>query len=173
MTAIAPAGESGHSLPDRAIRRLGASMRRPLRGPLRHVLEQTIALNDLNPRVTVIRAAAGARDGELEFISGWGGRSHGARPGQAATTRVPMIDALPPLADCDLLTMDIEGGEWPILTDPRLADTALRAICLEYHLWNCPGTDPTATAQALLNDAGFHIVALREEGHGGVIWATQ
>jgi FkbM family methyltransferase len=137
------------------------------------ILEQTMALNHLDARVTVIRAAAGVEDGVLEFISGLGGRSHVARPGQAATTRVPMIDALPLLAGCDLLKMDIEGGEWPILADPRLADTALRAICLEYHLWNCPGTDPTATAQALLNDAGFHIVELREEGHGGVIWAVQ
>jgi FkbM family methyltransferase len=137
------------------------------------VLEQTMALNDMNPRVTVIRAAAGAQDGELEFISGLGGRSHVARPGQAATTRVPMIDALPLLADCDVLKLDIEGGEWPILTDARLADIALRAICLEYHLWNCPGSDPTATARALLKHARFHVVELREEGHGGVIWAVR
>jgi FkbM family methyltransferase len=137
------------------------------------VLEQTIALNDLTGRVTVIRAAAGAHDGELEFIAGLGGRSHLASPGQAAITRVPMIDALPLLVDCDLLKMDIEGGEWPILADPRLADTGLRALCLEYHLWNCPATDPTATARALLNDAGFRIAELRQEGHGGVIWAVR
>jgi hypothetical protein len=31
---------------------------------------------------------------------------------------VPMIDVLPILAEADFLKMDIEGGEWEILSDP-------------------------------------------------------
>ena len=30
-------------------------------------------------------------------------------------------DVLPPMAEADLVKIDIEGGEWPILTDPRFA----------------------------------------------------
>ena len=137
------------------------------------VLEQTLSLNGLGDRSTVIRAAAGAHGGELPFVLGLGGRSHAATAADVVTTRVAMIDALSLIAGSDLLKMDIEGGEWAILSDPRLGDDPPRALCLEYHLWQCPGADPTATVRTLLEQAGLHIVALREEGHGGVVWAVR
>jgi FkbM family methyltransferase len=138
-----------------------------------NLLEATIGLNGLSERATVIRAAAGPHEGELPFVMGLGGRSHVATGDDAATTQVPMIDALALIAACDVLKMDIEGGEWPILTDPRFGESAPRALCLEYHLWNCPDGDPTATVRRLLEGAGMRIVELREEGHGGVVWAVR
>lgn len=137
------------------------------------LLEQVLALNNLSGRATVICAAAAVQAGTLEFVGGLGGRSHAAHGEQAATTRVPMIDVIPLLVDVDLLKMDIEGGEWPILSDPRLAQTSLRALCLEYHPLYCPSADPTATVRRLLDDAGFRIVELRDYGHSGIVWAVR
>ena len=42
-----------------------------------------------------------------------------------------MADVLGQIAEADLVKMDIEGGEWGILADPRIARQ--RALVLEYH----------------------------------------
>ena len=43
-----------------------------------------------------------------------------------------------------LLKIDIEGAEWAILEDPRLAALDAEAIVLEWHAMGCPiGTRPS------------------------------
>jgi hypothetical protein len=69
--------------------------------------------------------------------------------------------------------MDIEGGEWAILADPRLSQLKTSAIRLEWHTMLCPADDAHAEAVRLLRAGGFdHIVdGSREHGLNGVIWA--
>ena len=79
---------------------------------------------------------------------------------------------LPQIADADLLKMDIEGGEWAILNDPRFARSPPRAVVLEYHPYLCPSADARAAAVQALESAGLRTAAIwhRADGHG-MLWA--
>ena len=73
----------------------------------------------------------------------------------------------------DLIKMDIEGGEWPILTDPRLAQLPVRAVVMEWHEHRCPHASPRAYAADLLATAGF-VHQCHEPGRfasNGLLWA--
>jgi FkbM family methyltransferase len=142
------------------------------------VLERVVALNRVGTRIRVLRVAGGVRSGSLELVSGLGGRSHAAANIQdeayaARIIEVPMIDVLPIITEADFLKMDIEGGEWEILSDPRFATTGLRAICMEFHRYGCPTDDPTSSVTELLGAAGFSVAELREDGDAGIAWAIR
>lgn len=136
------------------------------------ILEATLALNGLLARTRVMKVAAATEAGALQFVAGQGGRSHVAASGEAGA-EIEAVDIFPVLEETDFLKVDIEGGEWTILTDERLRTTPIKAICMEYHARLCPDGDPTTTATSLLADAGFELVSLREEPPGGVLWALR
>lgn len=70
------------------------------------------------------------------------------------------------------MKIDIEGSEWGILSDPRVADPPIRAPAMGYRPGRCRGGDPRATAAALLRDAGFEVWEARQHVPGfGEIWA--
>jgi FkbM family methyltransferase len=73
------------------------------------------------------------------------------------TTTVPCADVFSFVGAqrFDLIKMDIEGGEWPILTDPRLARLPARVLVMEWHEHRCPHASPRAYAADLLAAAGF------------------
>lgn len=120
----------------------------------------------------VVPAAAAARAGELAFTAGRFAMSSLAEAGARDTVTVPAVDVLPWLAEADLAKLDIEGGEWDILADPRLATAGPAALVLEYHPHRCPGRDATATARALLAAAGYAVEAVRPRPDGvGMLWA--
>jgi hypothetical protein len=75
--------------------------------------------------------------------------------GAPGTIEVPMVDLFRYLDDVALLKMDIEGGEWPILADPRLARAAPRVIVLEYHAHCCPEPNPRVAAKRQLEELGY------------------
>jgi FkbM family methyltransferase len=136
------------------------------------ILEATLARNDMLGRSRVVRAAASSASGQLRFVGGQAGHSHAAGPNEAGFD-VPMIDVFPELADADLLKMDIEGSEWPILRDQRLRRTGVAALCLEYHAHLCPTGNPRAAAIDLVSGAGFEVVRLRDQGGVGFLWALR
>jgi FkbM family methyltransferase len=73
----------------------------------------------------------------------------------------------------DLVKMDIEGGEWPILTDPRLAQLPARVLVMEWHEHRCPHPSPRAYACDLLAAAGL-VHQWHEPGRfasNGLLWA--
>jgi FkbM family methyltransferase len=73
----------------------------------------------------------------------------------------------------DLIKMDIEGGEWPILTDARLAQLPVRVLVMEWHEHRCPHASPRAYAGDLLAAAGF-VHQWHEPGRfasNGLLWA--
>ena len=55
---------------------------------------------------------------------------------------IPAVDIFDHLADADFVKMDIEGGEWPILADPRLADLGATWV-IEFHRAGRPRCLPT------------------------------
>jgi FkbM family methyltransferase len=131
------------------------------------VLERCVAANA--GRWRVVAAAASTSAGELRFSAGRFACSAVAEDG---TLRVPAVDVLPWLARADLAKVDIEGGEWELLGDPRLAMTGPPALVLEYHPHRCPGADTRAEAVGLLEGAGYVVDAVRARPDGvGMLWA--
>lgn len=114
------------------------------------------------------RAAVGNHEGTMRFLAGHHSESREARAGEPSIT-VRLVDVFD-RAPCDLLKIDIEGGEWPILTDPRLAGFA-RVIVLEWHAHECPEPDALGMAQRLLRDAGYVRQRETHEHDGnGILW---
>jgi hypothetical protein len=84
-----------------------------------------------------------------------------------------MQDVLDQVAAADLVKIDIEGGEWEILLDPRFAESPPRALVLEYHAAGCPTDDPRAAALDALRGAGMQVQPLWHDAAAGVgmAWA--
>jgi FkbM family methyltransferase len=133
---------------------------------------RTIALNGLQARWTLVRAAAGSSSGSAAFVAGEVALSRLADDGDAHSIEVPLRDVLGQLAEADLVKMDIEGGEWAILRDPRFRASPPRALVLEYHPRFCPDGDPRPAAESALAGAGLRVrpVWHRDDGHG-MLWA--
>jgi FkbM family methyltransferase len=143
------------------------------------VHERTVEANGADARWTLERAAAGAHSGEVRFAAGLGAGSHvleaadaAEGEGSASAITVPLCDVLPRISDAELVKMDIEGGEWTILSDARFADQPPRAVVLEYHPHLCPSADPRAAAERALSAAGLRTAPIwhGDDGHG-MLWA--
>jgi FkbM family methyltransferase len=122
-------------------------------------------------RWTLVQAAAAAAPGTMRFSSGDFTRSHAAQAGEDAI-EVAAEDVLPRIRGADLVKIDIEGGEWALLDDPRFVETEARAVVLEYHPENCPGLDPQAEAERAFVGAGFKVSRgpTKPEFGTGILW---
>ena len=137
------------------------------------VLAQAIRANDRQDSWDLIEACAASSDGSLPFISGRFGMSRIAEPGNAEATSVPALDVFPYLEQVDLLKIDIEGGEWSLLADPRFRSVPASAILLEYHRHLCPDANPRELARDLLAGAGYEVEQSADDPEGdlGTLWA--
>jgi FkbM family methyltransferase len=139
------------------------------------LLAHTIATNGLEGRWQVHRAACSNRRGTIPFAAGLLSEARIAEPGEDGTIEVPMVDVFAEDHQVDLLKMDIEGAEWPILTDPRLPELGARAVVLEWHTRGCPDPEPHAAAVRLLQAAGYtrtlDVGELSPHSTDGVLWA--
>lgn len=127
-------------------------------------------------RWEIREVAGGTQDGVLPFVSGEQAESR--RPvvsewGRDDLISVPLVDVLPELAAADFVKIDIEGGEWPILQDPRFRQMGARAVVLEYHGQYKPEPDARAAAHRLLSEAGYATRQAHESPavEVGLIWA--
>jgi FkbM family methyltransferase len=139
------------------------------------VLGRTVAAAGGDPRWSVEPVAVSNRAGEMAFEAGLHADSHlvpdgrHANGGSIAVTTVDLL-AEPPHAD--LLKMDIEGGEWPILADARIGDLAVDTIVLEWHAGGCPDPVPHTACLRLLGAAGYNRVEEVSTGtESGLLWA--
>jgi len=124
------------------------------------------------PAWQLVEAAAGAADGSVTFLTGQETASRIVADGAPGSVEVPLVDVLPELAEADLVKMDIEGGEWPLLADPRIG--ALRTLILEYHPHGAPAEDTERAARELLEPHGFEILPVFHDTGGiGMLWATR
>jgi FkbM family methyltransferase len=135
------------------------------------VLEYHLALNSLHERVQVVNAAAGAA-GRSGLLSDERSASRlGAGPGGL---RVEIRDFFAANAGrpIDVLKMDIEGGEWELLTDPRFLELRIRALALEWHL-PAPVADPKAYCLDRLRALGLSPCLQEDYVDSGLLRATR
>src|SRR5262249_32608736 len=98
-------------------------------------MKTNLSLNGWTDPVTVHAAAAGTAPGTMQLCDrGSGSSLLYARPGEAVID-VPIVDTFAIVGgrDIDVLKIDIEGGEYALLEDPRFADLKVRHLILEWH----------------------------------------
>ena len=137
------------------------------------VLEATIVANHATQRWHVSRAAVSNRGGATPFVPGRLAESRRALPGEPGI-EVPTVDLFSDGHRVDLLKLDVEGSEWAILEDPRLASLDARVIVMEWHSLWAPQPDAHGAALHLLTRAGYEIHLDRVHpplGHTGLVWA--
>lgn len=136
------------------------------------LLRRAIAANRLDARWRLIEAAATNGDGEVPFVPGLFADSHIAAAGDAATVTVPAVNIFDVAHSVDLLKVDVEGAEWDIILDPRMASLDAKVIVLEWHAANSPPGDPEAAAVQALARAGYVVQPAYATGsRNGVVWA--
>lgn len=135
------------------------------------VLRRCVDANGRDGDWEVVEAVASTSNGRVRFVTGRYSLSHLAETDDDDAELVPSIDVFPYLGRADLVKMDIEGGEWAILADPRLGE--LRSILvLEYHPQRAPEEDTAAAATRLLSAAGFELAPIFHRPDGvGMLWA--
>lgn len=120
------------------------------------LLEEVLRRNGVSERVEVVEACAGTVDGWTGFAGGLGCESHVVAAEDGAV-RVPVRDVFAHLGHVDLLKIDIEGSEWPLLADPRLGEVLPAAIVLEYHSIDCPAPNAKREAASCLERLGYTV----------------
>lgn len=137
------------------------------------LLERCIEANGLESRWRVIQACAAAADGTALLLAGRFAESRVTRAA-AGTIEVPARDVFPFLRAVDFVKMDIEGAEWEILNDPRVAEIAAHVLVLEYHPRGCPESDPRLAATHVFRRLGYvveDIVVPHAPAGVGMLWA--
>lgn len=139
------------------------------------LLRRSLGAFEADGRLVLHEACATTRDGTIRFAHGLHQFSHVAHePGDVAI-EVPAVDAFSFLRDADFAKIDIEGGEWELLADPRMADYGPRSLVMEYHPRLCPEPPPQALAAGLLRGHGYTILEPRTAGTGDepIMWAIR
>jgi FkbM family methyltransferase len=128
-------------------------------------LRRNLALNDWTSRVDVRQAAVGTRPATATLSDR--GSSSSLTPG-APGIEVPVVDLYADVnGPVDILKVDIEGAEYELLDDPRLAELAPRVIVVEWH--GETGYDRLAGRLAPL---GYEVEkAMEGPYHTGILWA--
>jgi FkbM family methyltransferase len=135
---------------------------------------RVIELNRLGDSWELIEAAAACADEPLPFTPGRATMGHIAAHGAPGTIAVAGRDSFPLLDGVDLLKMDIEGAEWPILLDPRMVDVEAPVVLLEYHPEGSPSGNPEADAHRALAAAGYTTWRTHGIAQGtGVMWGLR
>ncbi len=116
------------------------------------ILETCRRANGAGEEWSFVSACAGAADGEVSFAVGQGAAGS---IDSRSTHKVALVDVLPRIAAAHLVKLDIEGGEWPILQDPRFRQSPPHALAIEVHPRGAPGADYVAEAIRLIEAAGL------------------
>lgn len=97
-------------------------------------LREHVELNGLGDRVAVHEVAVAAVSGNL-LLTDCGTHSQLVAISNEPTVRVAVIDWLDTARDqvIDLLKIDIEGGEFDLIDDPRFEKLKVRHLVIEWH----------------------------------------
>jgi FkbM family methyltransferase len=151
------------------------------------LLRRTIESNHLGEQCKLYQAAAGVVGGTATIV-GSSGLSHLVRGDtveavdlmpplrkffpHGVPTRVEVLDVFTLLDGVDLLKMDIEGAEWPILQDPRFSRIPISSLVMEYHPQGAPQAETIEAVRRLLSEAGFTVgQPFQQFGEVGLVWA--
>jgi FkbM family methyltransferase len=130
-----------------------------------------IELNQLGSSWELVQAAATCADGPVVFATGQATTGRIGEPGQTGTVEVVGRDSFSLLDGIDLLKIDIEGAEWPLLADPRLSAIEIPVVMLEYHPHGAPTSNPEEDARRALAGVGFETLPMHGAPDGtGIVW---
>jgi FkbM family methyltransferase len=133
-----------------------------------------IELNGLQDVWEIVEAAAVTADGSVSFTVGQATNGHVTATAETGTASVAGLDMFALLDGIDLLKIDIEGGEWPLLADARFAGIAVPVVMLEYHADGTSSPDPARDARLALEHAGYATESMAETTEGfGVVWGCK
>jgi FkbM family methyltransferase len=129
-----------------------------------------IGLNGWLDRVEFHQAAAGARSRSMQ-LSDQGSSSMLGEHGVGSIT-VDVIDVFPLLSGrrIDILKIDIEGGEYEIMEDPRFDDLDIRELVMEWHSRGGDAADRRWCVERL-QKLGFTITDIFDAGSHGMFRA--
>jgi FkbM family methyltransferase len=134
-----------------------------------------IALNGLSGSWELVEAAATCSDGSIPFTAGHATTGRIGEESEPGTVTVVGLDVFSLLGDVDLLKVDIEGAEWPILADPRLGGVDVPVVMIEYHPYGAPSSVPADDVRSALSEAGYDATwSMHGAPDGtGVVWGTR
>ena len=121
------------------------------------LLEWHLEKNGLAGRVQLVAAAAGVQAGAAHLTD----EDDSSAIVQSTVTgsiQVPIVDVFQTIPDgpIDILKMDIEGSEYPILADPRFEALARRTKCVLLE-WHARGERGEALCRDRLSRLGFTV----------------
>lgn len=136
------------------------------------ILLEHVALNAISHRVDVRRGAAGIALGEAVLSDA--GSSSSIVKGRLKGIRVPVYDVFSEISSrpIDILKIDIEGSEYPLLSDRRFATLDVALIVLEWHATN---DHPNGREWCLKRFAelGYRTIETVVQPTTGMIWAVR
>jgi FkbM family methyltransferase len=133
-----------------------------------------ISLNHLERSWNLVQAAATCSDGPVAFTVGQATTGHIGEEGEPGTVTVTGIDVFPLIAGIDVLKLDIEGAEWPILSDPRFVKAGVPVVVLEYHPQGAPSSYPEEDMRRILAGAGYTSWRTHAAHQGtGIMWGLR
>ena len=131
------------------------------------VHRRCIELSGSPPGWTLQEACAATSDGTLNFAARGDDTSSVTSDGSGI--EVSAVDVLPEMAGADIVKIDVEGSEWPLLADPRFGEAA--SVVLEYHPDGCPGEEARDEAVRLMSAAGYELQHVFHKETGlGALW---
>jgi len=131
-----------------------------------------VVANRLADRVRVVGAAAGDREGMFYLVERENESTVVEEPGPGRLpVRVRDFFAEVGPGPIDLLKIDIEGGEYAILGDPRFDRLDVRTFVLEWHTTE-QHPDGRSWCADRLRDLGFEVApGTLDYGFAGILWA--
>jgi FkbM family methyltransferase len=137
------------------------------------VLQSMVTANTAENRIHVHEACAGVSAGVVRFIAGDFIHSRVVETEDINAIELPQEDVMPILEQADVIKIDIEGSEWPILADHRWSRTRALAVAMEWHVTDTV-SDGEGEATAALERAGLGVVhRYSEEPSCGIVWAVR
>jgi FkbM family methyltransferase len=135
-------------------------------------LNRCIDLNQAGEHWTLITACAAAKEGVVPFAAGRYADSRIVAEAQADTIDLPSLDVFPLINVADIVKMDIEGGEWHILLDPRFQTVTPAVFVVEWHRYQCRHHDARSTVAEAFMRAGYKTqMSPPSQDTFGHIWA--
>ena len=115
--------------------------------------------------------AVGASAGRVSLTIRGGRSVHAQTVDGGDIPQVVFADALARLGGADLVKLDCEGAEWPMLDDPA-PWAGVRWLTTEYHLWARPGAKHADAASAMMR-LGFKVVRQQTLSTFGLLLARR
>jgi FkbM family methyltransferase len=134
-------------------------------------IERNLTLDGTRGRVELNGKAAGAAT-RVSHLSDLGTSSSLNAESSVNGFAVHVEDVFPRLLGqrIDILKMDIEGGEYEILADPRFEELDIRAIVMEWHSRGGGHADKSWCEERLRN-MGFTVRDIFVSEESGMFWA--